>query len=175
MIGMAYNVVFLHGTVALKYWNWRNKSHLEMWLCKGRNHQSIFSRCLSFAAFTPKFNEQRKWISRNAGVTSTDGNWIVGQKSDVSDVVRHGGATSVSLLTRDWSELTLCVIAYVHRRCVCSRGVRHACRVRFSIPASCQFHPCVLLRRSSSRGGDSLTLSRTLLLGNCAANQEGCE
>lgn len=34
------------------------------------------------------------------------------------------------------AELTLCVIAYVHRRRVCSRGILHACRVRLAISES---------------------------------------
>lgn len=43
-------------------------------------------------------------------------------------------------MTQESSEFTLCVIAYVDRRCVCFCRVRHACRARCSVPASrCEF------------------------------------
>lgn len=50
---------------------------------------------------------------------------------------RHGVASDAG---NALPELTLCVIAYIQRRCVCSRGGRHTCRVCFSISTSrCQF------------------------------------
>lgn len=46
--------------------------------------------------------DKRKLIARNASVTSLDHNWIVGQKSDVSNIKRRcDGRVMASLLTRE--------------------------------------------------------------------------